>query len=129
MYILAHRRKCMAPECVAIRDHAFSQMSTVYTGQEVPTDAKIAIELGFYLSHSINRRDLDNCLKFTIDTLSKFYNFNDNRVFSIITYKRLLTDAKNELLYYKIYEDVKAGHEVSLNELVPEGTEMRLWDR
>jgi len=118
MYILAHRRKCMNPECVAIREHAFSQMSKVDVGATVPDKVKLSLELGFYLHTSLGRKDLDNCLKFIIDTLSQYYGFNDNRVYSIKTYKRALVGSEEDLLFYRIKEDVSADQKLDMETLI-----------
>ena len=41
MYLLAHRRKFMNPECVEIRNFAMSQMAKTYAGAKVPDKVKL----------------------------------------------------------------------------------------
>lgn len=118
MYLLAHRRKVMNPECVEIRNFAMSQMAKTYAGAKVPDKVKLSIELGFYLHTSLGRKDLDNCLKFIIDTLSQFYGFNDNRVYSIKTYKRALVGSTEDLLFYRIKEDPNADDKLDVDSLM-----------
>jgi Holliday junction resolvase RusA-like endonuclease len=97
---------------------AFSQLAITSFDQSVPEKVPLALDLGFFLTHSVGRRDLDNMLKFTIDTLADFYRFNDSRVYSIKTYKRLLEGSKDEVLYYKIYQDPHAKEKINMNDLV-----------
>jgi Holliday junction resolvase RusA-like endonuclease len=97
---------------------AFSQLAITSFDQSVPEKVPLASDLGFFLTHSVGRRDLDNMLKFTIDTLADFYRFNDSRVYSIKTYKRLLEGSKDEVLYYKIYQDPHAKEKINMNDLV-----------
>lgn len=120
MYIHKHKRLILAPEWVQVRNYAFSQLSIHSPSQLIPKKGKLGIELGFFLSHSINRRDLDNCLKFTIDTLAEYYHFNDNRITTIITFKRELIGIQKEILYYKIFADVGGDRTVNYTELLGE---------
>ena len=117
MYIYSHRQKCLDPECTEMRSYAFSQLAKTSFTYSVPEKVPLSLELGFFLTHSLGKRDLDNLLKFTIDTLSKYYQFNDNRVYSIKTYKRLLEGSSEEVLYYKIFQDKTARQKVNINDL------------
>ena len=118
MYLISHRKKVLDPECQEIRSMAFSQLARTYFDQSIPDKVPLALELGFFMTHSVGKRDLDNMLKFTIDTLADFYKFNDSRIYSIKTYKRLLEGSKEEVLYYKIYQDPHARDKVNMKELV-----------
>jgi len=102
MYILAHRRKILSPDAVEMRNEAFNQLSLCHSRDVVPDDCLLSLELGYYLTSSPNRRDLDNMLKFIIDTLGEYFQFNDNRVFDLHTYKRIITDSEDELLFFRI---------------------------
>lgn len=108
----------MDPECQEMRSMAFSQLAITSFDRSVPEKVPLVLELGFFLTHSVGKRDLDNMLKFTIDTLADFYQFNDSRVYSIKTYKRLLEGSRDEVLYYKIYQDPHAKEKVNIKDLV-----------
>lgn len=48
--------------------------------------------------------DLDNCLKYFIDTLQDKYGFNDKLIFKIVAKKFLVTDKEQEGFRFKMEE-------------------------
>lgn len=124
MYLMSRykRGKVLDPDCVNIRIHAHNQMAGFSSRDSVPDDgSRIGIELYLYMNHSINRRDLDNCFKFLIDTLAEYYKFNDNRIYMIQASKYNLLDSPDEeLLFYRINKDVRPDNRfnVSIKELM-----------
>ena len=51
-----------------------------------------SLSIVFYLKENLIKRDTDNALKAPIDVLSKYLGFNDNRIVSIKTCKRMISD-------------------------------------
>jgi len=105
MYIdIGTGKKCLDPSLVDDRYKIWNQLEIAgHNPNEIPNDdSKLTLEFGFYLTNNINKRDIDNMFKFNLDTLAEFYHFNDNRVFQIGGYKKLVEKYKEEMVYYRI---------------------------
>lgn len=68
----------------------------------IPKESKITLEMGYYLKNAINSRDLDNLQKWTQDTIAEYFKFNDNRIYNLATYKRLIVNSDKELVHFRI---------------------------
>ena len=102
-YLIHDNRKILDPAVKEERRQICSHLwCSGYKRDCIPLDCKLTIELGFYLNHSLNQRDTDNMLKFSIDTLAEYFKFNDNIVYNIACYKRQLLNADKELVHFKI---------------------------
>ncbi len=112
-------RKVLDPKHKATRSSVLAILSNTSSPTAVPQDDDIylTIELGYYLASHFKTRDLDNMLKFIIDTLSEFYNFNDKRVIEIKAYKRPVTNTTKEILFYRISRNTRPSYPISANEL------------
>lgn len=103
MYILDGGRKILDPVLRVQRRKIWQQLEIMgYKKDTIPQDCKLTIEVGFYLKSSINKRDLDNMLKYTIDSIAEYFNFNDNRIYKLACYKRLVLDANEEITHFRI---------------------------
>ena len=104
MYInIGTGKKCLDPALVDDRYKIWNQLEIAgHSPNEIPEDCKLTLEFGFYLTNSITKRDIDNMFKFNLDTLAEYYHFNDNRVFQIGGYKRLVKNYTSEMVYYRI---------------------------
>lgn len=65
-------------------------------------ELEVHIQAGF----SSKGADLDNIAKIFIDILQKKYNFNDNRIYSIILMKRIVPKGQ-EYISFDIFECLK----------------------
>jgi len=66
------------------------------------------LELHIQIGVSSKGFDLDNCLKPFIDILQKKYGFNDNRIYHIGAYKRIVPKGQ-EYISFDIFECLKDG--------------------
>lgn len=65
-------------------------------------------ELELHLQIGVSNRgfDIDNCAKPFIDILQKKYGFNDNRIYHLSIYKRIVPKGK-EFISFDIFECLK----------------------
>jgi len=69
------------------------------------------LELHIQIGVSSKGFDLDNCLKPFIDILQKKYGFNDNRIYHIGAYKRIVPKGQ-EYISFSIFSCLKDADEV-----------------
>lgn len=103
LYMFSDGCKIMDPEMKKQRYDVFNQLARAgHTKNAIPANCKLTLEIGYYLVSEINKRDLDNFSKWTIDTIAEFFCFNDSRVYNFSCYKRLLVNSEKELIYFRI---------------------------
>ena len=103
MYGISDHGKYMLDEYVQQRKQVLYHLQcSGYDRNCIPENCKITLEMGYYLKIAINSRDLDNLQKWTQDTIAEYFKFNDNRIYNMATYKRLIVNSEKELVHFRI---------------------------
>lgn len=79
----------------------------------------LSVSLVFYLKENLGKRDLDNLIKAVMDSISEYLGFNDNRVISYKTCKRMLTDfpekeQEMEWVYFEITKSSRTYRDLNI---------------
>lgn len=103
MYLINDSRKSLNPELKEQRRKILYQLECMGLDRNcIPEDCKLTLEMGYYVTNSINLKDLDNFQKFYQDTLAKYFNFNDSRIYNLAIYKRTIKNSDKCVVHFRI---------------------------